>query len=246
MATTNTVRVSQAIYDRHQALFYGLLEHLKILEEQGDSDPSVLARFLSEQLLPQVFGEEAYVYPSLHAEGMTTDTMSVDHEFIEAYVRRIEQAAQRLEHASADERVAVRGELVRLGRQLEAILELHLAKEDHIYLPLLQEMRREQQQTLTEQAILEREHELNESANVREVRQVKDLIDVRGLSPVARHARAFAAFGAVQPGEAFILVSDHDPQPLYYELTFEYHGRLIWEALENGPDTWRVCIGKGV
>ncbi len=75
--------------------------------------------------------------------------------------------------------------------------------------------------------------------------QVKDLIDARGLSPLARHARAFAAFGAVRPGEAFILVSDHDPRPLYYELSFEYWGQLIWKPLENGPDTWRVCIGKG-
>lgn len=245
MAATKPGGVSQAIYDRHQVLFYGLLEHLKILEEQDDSDPSVLARFLSEQLLPQVFGEEAYVYPSLHAEGTTTDTMSVDHEFIEAYVRRIEQAAARIEHAGADERIAARRELVRLGRQLEAILELHLAKEDHIYLPLLQEIRREQRQRLPEQTILEGEHELSESVSVREVGQVKDLIDVRGLSSAARHARVFAAFGAVQPGEAFILASDRDPRPLYYELTFEYQGRLIWKSLETGPDTWRVCIGKG-
>lgn len=245
MLAENPTTVSQAIYDRHQELFYGLLEHLKLLEEQSDANPSALAHFLSEQLLPQVFGEEAYVYPSLHAEGTTTDTMSVDHEFIEAYVRRIERAAVAVERAAEGERSAARKDIMRLGRQLEAILELHLAKEDHIYLPLLQEMKGEQQQTLPERAILKSEQELGAPTALRQKRQVKDLIDTRGLSSAACHARVFAAFGAVQADEAFILVSDHDPQPLFYQLSFEYRGRLIWESLEKGPDTWRVCVGKG-
>jgi uncharacterized protein (DUF2249 family) len=243
MAATDPREVSQAIYDRHQALFYRLLEHLKILEEQADSDPRALAQFLTEQILPQVVGEEAYVYPSLHAKGTTTDSMSVDHEFIEAYVRRIEREAERLARAPKGEQATSRKVLVRLGRQLEAILELHLAKEDHIYLPLLQEIRKEQQQPLAEQATLKSEQP--EPAMRKGTTEVKDLVDVRGLSPAARHARTFATFGAVQPGEAFILVSDHDPQPLYYQLTFEYHGQLIWDSLEKGPDTWRVRIGKG-
>lgn len=242
MTTTSGARLgsaSQAIYDRHQQLFFGLLEHLKRIEEQAETDASAFVTFLTEDLLPQVFGEEERLYPSLHSAGTTTDTMSVDHEFIEAYVRRIEQAALTLKRAREANQPAARRELVRLGRQLEAILELHLAKEDHIYLPLLKHIGEGQRQ-----AILKGEDHLPEPAEQKAL-VVKDLVDARGLSPVACHARAFAAFGALQSGEAFILVSDHDSQPLYYQLTFEYRGRLVWESLEKGPGTWRVSIGKG-
>jgi uncharacterized protein (DUF2249 family) len=229
---------SQAIYDRHQLLFYGLLEHLKLLEHDGDVGG--LATFLGEQLLPQVAGEEAYLYPSLHEGGTTTDTMSVDHEFIEAYVRRIEQAVAAFGRATAEEQSSARREILRLGRQLEAILELHLAKEDHIYLPRLEHVL----SSGREGAVGDVDASAGPARRPRAV-EVKDMVDVRGLASTARQARTFAAFGALSPGEAFLLVSDCDPEPLFYQLTFEYQGQLAWDPLARGPDTWRVVIGKG-
>lgn len=37
---------------------------------------------------------------------------------------------------------------------------------------------------------------------------------------------------------------DHDPRPLYYQFAAERSGAFTWQDLEEGPETWRVEIGK--
>lgn len=72
----------------------------------------------------------------------------------------------------------------------------------------------------------------------------KTIVDVRQTPPPQRHPLIFQTFEALQPGETFILVNDHDPKPLYYQFKFERDGQFTWEYLEQGPETWRVSIGK--
>ncbi|HLB02832.1 MAG TPA: DUF2249 domain-containing protein [Nitrospiria bacterium] len=69
-------------------------------------------------------------------------------------------------------------------------------------------------------------------------------VDVRHIPPAQRHSLIFQTFEALQPGEAFILVNDHDPKPLYYQFKFEREGQFSWEYLEQGPEVWQVRIGK--
>lgn len=69
-------------------------------------------------------------------------------------------------------------------------------------------------------------------------------LDVRTIPPRQRHPLIFETFDALAPGEAFELVNDHDPKPLYYQFQAERPGLLEWEYLEQGPETWRVRIGK--
>lgn len=69
-------------------------------------------------------------------------------------------------------------------------------------------------------------------------------LDVRALIPRERHAQIFAAFDALKPSEAFELINDHDPKPLYYQFAAERTGQVAWEYLETGPQTWRVKIGR--
>lgn len=71
-----------------------------------------------------------------------------------------------------------------------------------------------------------------------------DIIDVRMLIPAQRHAKIFELVAALTPGGAFVLVNDHDPKPLYYQLEAEYPGQFSWTYLEAGPEVWRVEIGK--
>lgn len=70
------------------------------------------------------------------------------------------------------------------------------------------------------------------------------VLDVREMAPRVRHPRIFEAFDALAPGEAFVLVNDHDPKPLFYQFEFERKGTFHWRYLEEGPDVWRVEIGK--
>jgi uncharacterized protein (DUF2249 family)/quercetin dioxygenase-like cupin family protein len=69
-------------------------------------------------------------------------------------------------------------------------------------------------------------------------------LDVRALAPRDRHARIFATFNALRPGEALRLVNDHDPKPLKYQFAAEHAGEATWEPEQEGPEVWVVRIGK--
>jgi len=69
-------------------------------------------------------------------------------------------------------------------------------------------------------------------------------LDVRALPHGRRHEQIFATYESLAPGDAFVLVNDHDPKPLYYQFAAEYTGEFSWEYLETGPERWRVRIGR--
>jgi uncharacterized protein (DUF2249 family) len=69
-------------------------------------------------------------------------------------------------------------------------------------------------------------------------------IDVRQIIPRERHSLIFQTFHALAANEAFELVNDHDPKPLYYQFAAEHPNQFTWDYLEQGPEVWRVRIGK--
>jgi len=69
-------------------------------------------------------------------------------------------------------------------------------------------------------------------------------LDVRNVVPRERHTLIFDTYTGLKPGEAFILINDHDPRPLYYQFAAEHHGQFSWNYLEQGPEVWRVRIGR--
>ncbi|MBN8967136.1 MAG: DUF2249 domain-containing protein [Rhizobiales bacterium] len=69
-------------------------------------------------------------------------------------------------------------------------------------------------------------------------------IDVRSLVPAQRHQKIFQLVDELAPGASFVLVNDHDPKPLYYQLEAEYPNAFSWTYLEKGPSVWRVEIGR--
>jgi regulator of cell morphogenesis and NO signaling len=70
------------------------------------------------------------------------------------------------------------------------------------------------------------------------------VLDVREMAPRIRHPKIFETFDALAPGQAFILVNDHEPKPLFYQFLAERLGTFRWRYLEEGPETWRVEIAK--
>ncbi len=67
-------------------------------------------------------------------------------------------------------------------------------------------------------------------------------LDVRVIPPREKHATIFQTFGALQPGDSFVLVNDHDPVPLRYQFEAQFGGQYGWEYLQQGPAVWRVTI----
>ncbi|HYG84923.1 MAG TPA: DUF2249 domain-containing protein [Azospirillum sp.] len=70
------------------------------------------------------------------------------------------------------------------------------------------------------------------------------VIDVQAIPPYERHPLIFQAVQRLNPGQAFTLVNDHDPRPLYLQLQMHFGDGFDWEYLERGPEEWRVRISK--
>lgn len=73
-----------------------------------------------------------------------------------------------------------------------------------------------------------------------------NVLDIRTIPPMHRHPLIFERFEALGPGESFVLVNDHNPKPLFYQFQAELTGQFTWEYLEEGPQAWRVRLGRAV
>ena len=69
-------------------------------------------------------------------------------------------------------------------------------------------------------------------------------LDVRTIPLQQRHPRIFETLDSLKPGDAMIIVNDHDPKPLYYQIQAERTGSFGWEYIEQGPDTWQVKVSR--
>lgn len=77
-----------------------------------------------------------------------------------------------------------------------------------------------------------------------ETQTFKATVDVRTIPPRERHPLIFGTFDELEPGEALLLVNDHDPKPLFYQFQAEARGEFTWDYLEAGPEVWQVRIGR--
>ena len=69
-------------------------------------------------------------------------------------------------------------------------------------------------------------------------------LDLRQIAPAARHSSIFSHFADLSPGQTLELINDHDPQPLNDQFQLRAPGLFSWRYLEQGPQVWRVEIGK--
>ncbi len=81
-------------------------------------------------------------------------------------------------------------------------------------------------------------------ASVTSSEAIHATVDVRTIAPTERHPVIFSSFNALPDGGALELVNDHDPAPLHRQFKSHFHGLFTWDYLEQGPDLWRVQIGK--
>ncbi len=236
--------LADAIRQHHLSLAKTLHAHARgVGGKEPQTERDAFVNFLKGDLLPHADGEERQLYPLvddlLRQHGRPTATMSVDHEFIKDYVARIEELTRQLEVASEPERSQLLPRLRELALRLDAVVELHLAKEERIYLPLIEKYVDKERQN----AVLRSIHESYQRRRKEKMSQER-LLDVREIVPRERHTLIFDTFMSLKPGEAFILVNDHDPRPLYYQFEAEHTGQFSWDYLEQGPEVWRVRIGR--
>lgn len=122
-----------------------------------------------------------------------------------------------------------------LARLLEAFFAFHADKENQDLLPHLVA-----DETLSLEDILRRMGELFSE----EAKEEGLVLDVRELPRARRHATIFALLERLGPGESLVIVNDHDPQPLYYQLQALYPQAYSWTYREKGPEVWKVAIRR--
>ena len=249
--TPTTHELSAAIRAHHSALAETLDGYATDVEAGINGlDAATLAElldglmdFLAGELLPHARGEEETLYPALdpiiREHGTPTATMRVDHEYIANYTRQITETARALRSAGTRDRETLAAQLARYLVQLQALFTVHLAKEERVYLPLVEQAISAGDQ----QALLAALHAEAEGATASDD-AAANALEVRHLPPAQRHQVIFERFNALPVGGSFVLVNDHDPKPLYYQLVAEYAGQLLWQYLEQGPEVWRVRMGK--
>ena len=69
-------------------------------------------------------------------------------------------------------------------------------------------------------------------------------VDVRPLPSREKHLRIHRTFSDLPAAGAMLLINDHDPKPLRYEIEAERPEEFDWSDIESGPEVWRVRIGK--
>ncbi|MBC7281609.1 DUF2249 domain-containing protein [Hoeflea sp.] len=69
-------------------------------------------------------------------------------------------------------------------------------------------------------------------------------IDVRTIPPHERHPRIFSMLEALEPGQSFAIVSDHEPRPLQYQIEARFPDVFGWTYVEQGPEVWRAVISR--
>lgn len=69
-------------------------------------------------------------------------------------------------------------------------------------------------------------------------------LDVREVPPRMRHPLIFSTCDELGAGQSFVLINDHDPRPLFYQLQAERANQFTWEYLAQGPLEWQVRISR--
>lgn len=78
------------------------------------------------------------------------------------------------------------------------------------------------------------------------VAQDQFIIDVPTIEPRLKHPTIFDRFDEMAEGNSLMIVNDHDPKPVYYQLLGERGNIFKWEYLEQGPEVWKVRITKRI
>lgn len=72
-------------------------------------------------------------------------------------------------------------------------------------------------------------------------------LDARVLPKTVRHQTIFAMFAELAAGESFVLLNDHEPEPLRQEFEREHPGSYGWEYVEKSVERgglWRTKISR--
>jgi uncharacterized protein (DUF2249 family) len=259
LTAERAIRGHHAAMDAELSALVGALVDAAAAGRDGEGERAALLRWLDEDLVPHAAAEERALYPVAAATVW-------GHALVDGMLREhvaIVEAVEKLRSALGPVRAAAAANAVR------ALFAVHLVKENELIVPPLVASA-----DVSVAHLLDGMHELlglggqahgsgggcacgqggcgghgGHGGGAREVAAAETLtldarLDVRPLSHGERHQRIFASVGRLAEGEALVLINDHDPVPLRYQMDAQQPGAFGWEYLQQGPDVWQVRITR--
>ncbi len=135
----------ETIQAYHQEILRALnaLSGAVVADAEGTHSLQLIG-FLRHKLLPHMHSEEHHLYQLVDAlitgqDMSVTATMAIDHQFVERQIGLIDECLRtaRLNSAQDSEHRTIRRELELLLAQLNAVLRLHLRRDEQVYLTVL-------------------------------------------------------------------------------------------------------------
>lgn len=227
-----------AMLGHHSQLRRDLEERVITLREAvatGVSHDEPLARlleFINGSILPHAIAEEEALYPAaseLSRVELLIDGMVLEHRDLERRARALTVTTE-----GVDALVLAAG--------FSAVFGVHVAKENDVLLPAILEASTASLATL----LRDMEARLAEPSDHmhRHSGDTSAVLDVRTIAHGNRHEIIFGRLHALYPGECLVIVADHDPKPLRYQLDAAWPETFGWEYLDAGPQEWRIAITK--
>ena len=68
--------------------------------------------------------------------------------------------------------------------------------------------------------------------------------DLRTLAPYQRHELAFSSFDALDVGQAFEFINDHEPRGLLIQMAELRPDGFDWQVMERAPGALRIRVTK--
>jgi uncharacterized protein (DUF2249 family) len=215
-----------------------------------------LVEWARDELVPHALAEEKTLYAEAGRRPearLLVEAMLAEHQVIVGLVDELATAADPVAAALA-------------GRALQAVFEVHLAKENDQVLPVLVAA-----PDVSVADLLGGMHELlgghadehghahghahghetgadagGHDCTCGEHDDEVPELDARVIPHAIRHATIFGALDAVAPGRGLVLIAPHDPLPLLAQIEARYSGAFGFEYLERGPEAWRLLLQRAL
>lgn len=231
---SSNAEVLDTIRGHHSELAEQLHERTQAVvaaAQHGDCEGprAALHEWYQSTLLPHIVAEEQALYSAasdLDATRLLVCAMLSEHRTLVSLIADLALAQQPFETAM-------------LAASAQAVFTVHVEKENDVLLPALGSAE------LDLGALLEGMHDvLGSTAASAPAPDGSAELDVRVLPHGQRHEIIFGRLDALAPGEALVIVNDHDPKPLRYQTEALWPDRFTWTYREAGPQTWRVAISR--
>ena len=229
-----------ALLDKHAQLRHDFDERVAALRQAiAASQPALeplaeVVCYARGVVLPLLDAQQEELYPHV-SDGrlrLLVEALVTEH-------RDLEWRCGALNAALAGARPAV--DALGLAEGFAAVFGVHLAKQAEYLLPALV--------GVPGLSLADLVRELERRANERSGNSfvgaaVADTLDVRSLRHGDRHEIIFDRLARLAVEEVLLLVNDHDPKPLHYQLDAAWPATYGWEYRQSGPQLWQIAITK--